>query len=189
MSGSKKPQKISRRGFLFGGFRKKDDKEQLNSAAKPIAATEVDLDVLASANVAYENKRYVEASEKYRDFIKSEPHNANARKRFGHSLYMSGKYIQAKVELERSLKILGEDNFSALYLGLTYCRMGKNEKVLAVWKGYFNPEKINIQREVNLQMALIESDPEFPLAEAADMVEKVLGETLEQGEAESQAKA
>ncbi|MBI9110760.1 tetratricopeptide repeat protein [Maridesulfovibrio ferrireducens] len=177
MSGVKKPQKLSRRGFLFGGFRPKDDKEQIQSAAKPIAATEVDLDVLAAANVAYECKRYSEAADKYKDFIKSEPHNANARKRYGHSLYLCGKFIQAKVELERTIKILGEDNFSSLYLGLVFCRIGNGDKVLSVWKGYFNPEKIDVQREVNLQMALIESDPEFSLEEAADMVEKVLSES------------
>ncbi|SMF15285.1 tetratricopeptide repeat protein [Desulfovibrio gilichinskyi] len=177
MSDAKKPQKLSRRGFLFGGFRRKDDKEQANSAAKPIAAAEVDLDVLAAANVAYENKRYAEASEKYKDFIKSEPHNTNARKRHGHSLYMCGKFVQAKVEFERTIKILGEDNFASLYLGLIFCRIGNVEKALSAWKGYFDPKKIEVQREINLQMALIESDPEFSLAEAADMVEKVLNES------------
>ncbi len=177
MSVKKKPQKLSRRGFLFGSFRKKEDREQPQSAAKPIAAKEVNLDTLAEANVAYENKRYEEAAEKYKDFIKTEPQNADARKRLGHCLYKCGKYIQAKVELERAIRILGKDNFSYLYLGLLLCRAGAGKKALPVWKLYFDPENITLQREINLQIALIESDPEASFDEAANMIEQIIEET------------
>ncbi|WP_320171063.1 tetratricopeptide repeat protein [Maridesulfovibrio sp.] len=130
MTAQKKPQKLSRRGFLFGGFRNQNDKEQAKSAAKPIAAKEVNLDVLAQANVAYENGRFEEAAEQYREFIKTEPQNADARKRLGHCLYKCGKYVQAKVEFERAIRILGKDNFSYLYLGLLLCRAGAGKKAL-----------------------------------------------------------
>ncbi|CCO23535.1 tetratricopeptide repeat protein [Maridesulfovibrio hydrothermalis] len=177
MSDRKKPKKVSRRGFLFGGFRKKDDREQPQSAAKPIAAKEVNLDTLAQGNVAYENGRYEEAAEKYKEFIKTEPQNAEARKRLGHCLYKSGKYIQAKVEFERSIRILGKDNFSYLYLGLLLCRAGAGQKALPVWKLYFDPENITLQREINLQIAMIESDPEASFEDAANMIEKIIEET------------
>ncbi len=177
MSDKKKPQKLSRRGFLFGGFRKKEDREQPQSAAKPIAAKEVNLDTLAQANVAYEKGRYEEAAEKYKEFIKTEPQNADARKRLGHCLYKSEKYIQAKVEFERAIRILGKDNFSYLYLGLLLCRAGAGKKAIPVWKLYFDPENITLQREINLQIALIESDPDASFEDAADMVEKVIEET------------
>ncbi|WP_027723433.1 tetratricopeptide repeat protein [Maridesulfovibrio zosterae] len=177
MSGKKKPQKLSRRGFLFGGFRNKEDREQPQSAAKPIAAKEVDLDTLAQANVAYENKRYEEASEKYKEFIKTEPQNADARKRLGHCLYKCEKYIQAKVEFERAIRILGKDNFSYLYLGLLLCRAGAGKKSIPVWRLYFDPENITLQREINLQIALLESDPEASFVDAADMIEKIIEET------------
>lgn len=174
----KKMQRISRRGFLFGGFRKSEDRESLKGAAKPIAACEADLDTLAQANLAYEKERYEEAAEKYREFVKTEPDNADARKRYGHSLYMSGRYVQARVELNRAMKILGKDNFSSLYLGLCFCRMGRGEKVAETWKDYFNPSQVEVQREINLQLAMIETDPETDLCECADMVEKSLCEAV-----------
>ncbi|MFW5499932.1 MULTISPECIES: tetratricopeptide repeat protein [unclassified Maridesulfovibrio] len=177
MSDKKKAQKLSRRGFLFGGFRKKEDREQAQSAAKPIAAKEVNLDTLAEANVAYENGRFEEAAAKYKEFIKTEPQNADARKRLGHCLYKAEKYIQAKVEFERAIRILGKDNFSYLYLGLLLCRAGAGKKALPVWKLYFDPENITLQREINLQIALIESDSEASFEDAANMVEKVIEET------------
>ena len=177
MADKKKPQKLSRRGFLFGSFRNKEDREKPQSAAKPIAAREVNLDILAEANVAYENERYDEAAEKYKEFIKIEPQNADARKRLGHCLYKAERYIQAKVEFERAIRILGKDNFSYLYLGLLLCRAGAGKKAVPVWKLYFDPENITLQREINLQIALIESDPEASFEEAADMVEKIIAET------------
>ncbi|WP_432738173.1 tetratricopeptide repeat protein [Maridesulfovibrio sp. FT414] len=179
MADKKKPQKLSRRGFLFGGFRDKNDREQPQSAAKPIAAKEINLDTLAQANVAYENKRYDEASEKYKEFIKTEPQNPDARKRLGHCLYKTGKYVQAKVEFERAIRILGKDNFSYLYLGLLLCRAGAGKKAVPVWKLYFDPENITLQREINLQIAMIESDPEASFEDAADMIEKIIEETAQ----------
>ncbi|NDV23002.1 tetratricopeptide repeat protein [Desulfovibrio sp. JC022] len=177
MSDKKKAQKLSRRGFLFGGFRKKEDREQIQSAAKPIAAKEVNLDTLAEANVAYENSRFEEAATKYKEFIKTEPQNADARKRLGHCLYKNEKYVQAKVEFERAIRILGKDNFSYLYLGLLLCRAGAGKKAVPIWKLYFDPENITLQREINLQIALIESDPEASFEDAANMVEQVIEET------------
>ena len=174
MSDTKKPRKLSRRGFLFGGLRNKKDKEQVHSSAKPIAAAEADFSVLAAANVDYENERHEEAVGKYREFIKTEPQNADARKRLAHCLYLNGKYIQSRVEFERAIKLLGKDNFSFLYLGLTFCRLGIGKKAIAVWKRYFDAGNITVQREINIQLALMEADPETSLADAADMVEKVL---------------
>lgn len=135
--------------------------------------------MLATANVAYENQRYEEAAEKYKEFIKAEPQNADARKRLGHCLYKCEKYVQAKVELERAIRLLGKDNFSFLYLGLVLCRAGAGKKALPVWKLYFDPENITLQREINLQSALIESDPEASFEEAADMIERVIEETAQ----------
>ncbi|WP_027178929.1 tetratricopeptide repeat protein [Maridesulfovibrio bastinii] len=176
MADEKKSRRLSRRGFLFGGLRKLKERENPNTVSKPIAARELDLELLAEGNVAYENGRYAEAAEKYKTFVRIEPENSDARKRLGHCLYLEGKYIQARVELSRALKILGKDNFSSLYLGLCFCRMGRGSDAVASWKGYFNPNKIEIQREVNLQLAMIETDPETDLAVCADMVEKALSD-------------
>lgn len=174
MEKEKKSQKMSRRGFLFGGLRKIKDRESLKSPAKPIAASGADLNLLAQANLAYEDRQYEKAAEKYHDFVKIEPDNVDARKRYGHCLYMNGRYVQARVEFSRVIKIIGKDNFSALFLGLCFCRMSKRDKVPATWKEFFNPEQIEVQREVNLQLAMIETEPEMDLNECADMVEQAL---------------
>lgn len=174
MAEEKSSRKLSRRGFLFGGIKKITDRENARVAAKPIAGKGADVNLLAEANVAYEKGRYEEAIEKYREFIKIEPENAEARKRYGHSLYKDGRYIQARVEFSRVLKILAKDNFSSLYLGLCFCRMGRGEDAVESWKNFFNPAQIDLQREVNLQIALIESDPDVTISECADHVEKTV---------------
>jgi tetratricopeptide (TPR) repeat protein len=176
---------FSRRDILFGGLRRV--RENLGEVAQmvkpePKASTAPAPKPgdgglpgrLAEGHAAYNACEYEAAVVAYRDCCQLDPEHADARRRLGYCLYRSGQFLQAKVELERALRILGKDNFTALYLGLCYARLDRAAEAVAAWREYFNANEVRIMREINLQAALLES-PEPPLAaDAADALEEAI---------------
>ena len=149
---------LSRRKLLFGAFRRKAEDWEPEA---PVSSSDESEAVLKEANRAYSSGELAEAARGYREYLKLEPQDAEARQRLAWCFYNMGKLVQAKVEFERIIRQKeGKDNFSFLYLGLTLCRMGKPDKAAVVWKRYFNPQNIDVQRELNVQTALIESGDE-----------------------------
>ncbi len=128
------------------------------------------------ADAAFGARKWAEAAATYRELVRESPNHAGVRRRLGLCLYRQGQYIQAKVEFQRALRILKEDNASALYLGLCLARMNKPAQAIDAWKQFFDPANITLQRELNLQMGLME-DPEGPSGPAAaEAVEQALSE-------------
>ncbi|MDY7000710.1 MAG: tetratricopeptide repeat protein [Thermodesulfobacteriota bacterium] len=164
MSQEKKPGGLSRRDLLFGAVRKlrKDEEE---TAPEPAPHPAFDL-----GNAAYKNSDYEEAAARYRQCLENVPDHVEALKRLGYCLYRLGQYVKAEAEFRRVLGLREKDNFASLYLGLAYARMCEPDKAAAAWKGYFNPDEVRIQREINIQTALLET-PEPPSAH--DMAEAV----------------
>ncbi|QJB58308.1 tetratricopeptide repeat protein [Pseudodesulfovibrio sp. zrk46] len=142
----------SRRNFLFGAVRRVK-KEKLD---EPVAGTAETIDTMKEANSLYVDQRWEEAREKYKECIDAEKNDADIRYRCGVCLYKVGKYRQAKLEFERTLRINREYKDAMLYLGLTMVRLERPEKAAALWKQYFNPQAIAVQRELNLQIGMME---------------------------------
>lgn len=165
-----KKTEMSRRGFLSGSFlkRKSDD------SPAPETATQKEDTTLAKANAAYREKDYAGAASLYREFSKTDPNNLEARQRLGRSLYQCGKYVQAKIEFQRALRIDPADNYSKLYLGLALARMDKTETALETLKTFFDPKQIELQREINIQIAMAETDDQLTGTEIADNIERCL---------------
>ncbi|MDR3641523.1 MAG: tetratricopeptide repeat protein [Humidesulfovibrio sp.] len=164
---------VSRRRLLFGFM----DRVRGNQTETPVAAASNTAPLLAQANEAYKAGDLVAATGFYRSFLQSESGNAEARQRLGECLYRQGQYIQAKVEFERLLQKNRKDNRAILYLGLVLARLDRVQKAAVVWKLFFDPHSVTLQRELNLQIALIESAAEEQMPEAgpvADAVERVL---------------
>lgn len=180
----KKDSGFSRRDFLFGGLRKlrRDDKEEKKQDFSALAAATEGVskddaaqakDHFAKANEAYAKADYATAAPLYRECITLFPAHLEARKRLAYCHYRIGKYIQARVEFDRVLHE-GKDNFASLYLGLTHCRMKKPQKAVTAWKGYFNTEEVRIMRELNVQIAMLDSpEPPDPI-DVADQVEDAI---------------
>lgn len=170
-------KRFSRRDILFGGLRKlrawggDQDPVPAGQAAPP--ASEM-ARRLAAGHAAFKRSDHAAAAEEYLACTRLDPDHADARRRLGYCLYRQGRYVQARVELDRALRILGKDNFASLYLGLTLARMGRPADAVAAWRAYYNPDEVRIMRELNLQIALLES-PEPPLAAtAADAVDEAV---------------
>lgn len=176
---------VSRRDFLFGGLRKlrredeepekKQDFGKLAAATKGVTKDEATQakDHFAQANAAYARADYAAAAPLYRQCITLFPAHLEARKRLAYCHYKQGKFIQARVEFDRVLHE-GKDNFASLYLGLTHCRMNKPEKAVAAFKGYFNADEVRIMRELNVQIAMLESPEPPDPADVADQIEDAI---------------
>jgi TolA-binding protein len=164
---------VSRRRLLFGFM----DRMRGNTEAAPVAAASQTAPVLAQANEAYKAGNFAAATGFYKTFLQAESANAEARQRLGECLYRQGQYIQAKVEFERLLQKDRKNNRAILFLGLVLARLDRVQKAAVVWKLFFDPHSVVLQRELNLQIALVESAAEGQLpafAEVAEAVERVL---------------
>lgn len=187
MSEKKKKKPLSRRDFLFGGLRKlrgedEDSEPKKQDFALLAAATEgVTQDeatqakeAFIRANKCYAIADYEGAVPEYRQCVRLFPAHLEARKKLGYCLYRLEQNVQAKVEFERVLREAKKDNYCALYLGLTQARLGKADKAIAAWKQYFNPEEVRIMRELNLQIALLESPEKPDLPDVIEQIEEAI---------------
>jgi len=143
---------VSRRKLLFGFL----DRVRGTESA-PMAAASQSAPVLAQANAAFAAGDFAAATAQYKTFLAAESDNAEARQRLGECLYRQGQYIQAKVEFERLLQKNRKANRAILFLGLVLARLDRVQKAAVVWKLFFDPHSVVLQRELNLQIALIES--------------------------------
>lgn len=182
---AKKEERIdlSRRNFLTG-FRRIVKKEP-EEAPAPQASLDETYGVLRDANLAFRDQEYEKAHGLYKEFLSNESRNADARLRLGLCLYHLGKHIQAKVEFERVLRERRDDKQAMLYLGLALARLNKPGKAAVIWQMYFDPECIPVQREINVQLAFLESDDlEAPDGAAmADAVEAAIAQWRAQRQA------
>lgn len=165
---------VSRRRLLFGFL----DRARGTESA-PMAAASQTAPMLAQANTAFAAADFPTAAGFYKSFLQAESDNAEARQRYGECLYRQGQYIQAKVEFERLLQKDRKNNRAILFLGLVLARLDRVQKAAVVWKLFFDPHSVVLQRELNLQIALVETAAEDQLpacASVADAVERVLAQ-------------
>jgi tetratricopeptide (TPR) repeat protein len=161
---------VSRRRLLFGLF---DRARGGDAAAAPVAAASQTAPVLARANAAYQAGDFPAAAAAYKEFLAEESANDEARQRYGECLYRQGRHIQAKVEFERLLQKDRKNNRAILFLGLVLARLDRVQKAAVVWKLHFDPHNVALQRELNLQIALVESASEDDPADATGAAEAV----------------
>lgn len=166
----------SRRNFLFGAVRRfKNEKPD-----QPVASTAEAVDDIKEANSLYVDEQWEEARLKYKECLKADQNDADVRYRIGVCGYKLGMYRQAKLDFERCLRSDREYKDAFLYLGLTMVRLEKPEKAPALWKQYFNPKAVVVQRELNLQIGLLESGVIDPPEQIAAAVETAIAEAGDQ---------
>jgi len=144
---------VGRRRLLFGFM----DKLRGAPESAPVASASQTAPILASANAAFAAGNWEAALAPYREFLEAERENAEARQRLGECLYRLGRHLAAKVEFERILRHNRSNNRAILFLGLTLARLERVQKAAVVWKLFFDPHNVALQRELNLQIALVES--------------------------------
>ena len=162
----------SRRNFLFGAVRRLKREED-----QPVASTAGGIEVIKAANALYVDEQWEEARLKYKECLEEDKNDADVRYRLGVCTYKVGKYRQAKLEFERTLRIDQTYQDAFLYLGLTMVRLGRSDKAPGLWSRYFNPSAVKVMRELNLQLGLLESGQPDPDEEIACALEKAIAES------------
>ena len=163
----------ARRNFLFGAVRrfKNEDPDQ------PVASTVEVIDVMKEANRLYVEEQWEEARLKYKECLQEDQNDPDVRYRIGVCAYRAGKYRQAKLDFERCLRVDPKYMDAFLYLGLTLVRLDRPEKAPALWSRYFNPKAVVVQRELNLQLGLLETGVTDPPERIAEAVETAIKES------------
>ncbi|MDD3311876.1 tetratricopeptide repeat protein [Pseudodesulfovibrio sp.] len=167
---AKKEIDKSRRNFLFGAVRRIRNE----NPDGPVAATASTVDAMKAANALYVDEEWDAARGKYMECMEADKNDADLRYRLGVCLYRLGKHLQAKLEFERALRIRRDYRDALLYLGLTLVRLDRAEKAVALWKQYFNPLAVPVQRELNLQIGMLEEGMADPPDAIAEAVEKAI---------------
>ncbi|MFW5838028.1 MAG: tetratricopeptide repeat protein [Desulfovibrionaceae bacterium] len=172
--------KMSRRDLFVGGFRRLRKNAQsvgdLRSDDSPLRkAQQPKVSMFEMGEKALQRGELDKAVRRLRECVKTDTGDADARLKLGEALYRLGKHVQARVELERVLRLRPKENLARLYLGLSLCRLGKADRVRSAWEDYFEPDNIELQREINLQLAILETDEEPDLDQAAAAVERAAG--------------
>lgn len=173
---------VSRRRLLFGFM----DKLRGEPEAAPVASASQTAPMLAAANAAFAAGTWDAAEGHYREFLKAESENVEARQRLGECLYRQGRYIQAKVEFERIMQKNRSNNRAIVYLGLVMARLERVQKAAVVWKLFSDPHNVPLQRELNLQIALVESAVDQN-ADGEDMDQSKLPDPVKVAEAVERA--
>jgi mono/diheme cytochrome c family protein len=93
-------------------------------------------DWLAYANKAYELQDFERAAQGYLKVIELEPRNANAVRRIGILLFMSGRPVEGAQALELALQVEPDEPEGWLFLGNAYHQMGRSAEAIVAWEAY-----------------------------------------------------
>lgn len=157
-----KPKTYSRRDFLFGMInRYRSDAFWGESTGYDPGTREADAYLKAGD--------FAKGAELLEEMLSKSPDHIQARQKLAYCYLKTDKAEQAASELNKVLQRGREDNFTFLYLGLALAKLGRLGDAVETWKNYFNVDRPLIQRALNLQIALYDSDAATP----EDMVQSI----------------
>ncbi|MBO1437438.1 c-type cytochrome [Meiothermus sp. CFH 77666] len=93
-------------------------------------------DWLAYANKAYDLQDFERAVQGYLKVIELEPRNANAVRRLGILLFMSGRPEEGAQALELAVRAEPDVPEGWLFLGNAYFQLGRPAEAIVAWEGY-----------------------------------------------------
>ena len=154
---------LSRRG-LFGilGGRKRVQSDATGvSGIDPLAVR---------ADRLFKDRQYAQAEALYAELVEREPEHLEARHRRALCLMHCERYAKARAVWEQVLAAAPDDPTAVLYQGLSHAREGSVDLALAAWRRYKNYHQIELQREINLIVAMADDGRDL---EPGDLVERV----------------
>jgi tetratricopeptide (TPR) repeat protein len=169
MADKNEKRTISRRSLLFGGL------NRFKENVVPNLSLSVDPDKSAG-DAALWKRDYAGAAACYKRCLAGSPDHAEARSRLGFCCLRQGDLDAAIAEFGAVLRREPKHNFTRLYLGLAYARKGDLASTVTVWREYFNPSQLTLQREINIQTALLQTDEPPTADEVVKAVEAAIEE-------------
>jgi tetratricopeptide (TPR) repeat protein len=161
--------RLTRRDFLFG-FRNRFSKAD---GAEPSSLTN---QRAKEADKLLKEGNFERAEKVFKELLKDRSDNLVARQKLAYCLYKTGKIVEAKKEFLTLKKMGIKSNFMCLYLGLCFAHEGKLKEAIETFKEFFDVTKPVLQRAINLQIALFDSN----MANKEDMIKSIEEAILEQ---------
>ena len=177
MSDAKNDINLSRRRLftnMVDRFTKKDEKD------KALAQRASNSEFVQKANEFFAVADYTQAIPLYRKVLQSETDNAEVHFQLSKSLYLQKKFSQARIEFNILHKKNTKNNPVLLYLGLSHCCLGDMDKAIETWKKFFAPSLVELQRELNLQIACYEDGDNTDIAALVAQIEELAEQALEE---------
>ncbi len=119
---------------------------------------------------------YTKAISLLRHLLQKSPDHVQARQKLGYCLLQKMDLEQSIQVFEEILGVRENDNFSFLYLGLALAKQGKKDEAIETWKKYFNVDQPYIQRAINVQIALYETDGPGSVEDMVESVEQAIAD-------------
>jgi len=168
-----KKTRLSRREFLFG-FKHRFSLE-------PTQYTSIVHGPAKKADDFLNQGKYLDAKEIYLEMLKKNPDNLVVRQKLAYCYYKLGDIQKALKEFLELRKRGVKNNFSSLYLGLCFAYMDDMENAINSLKKFFDITKPIVQRAINLQIALYDSN----MAKKEDLINSIEQAIKEQSKMES----
>lgn len=150
---------------LVGRFKQRDTFE------RDPASIVIDL---SSPNDLFQNGEYEQAAIELRQILNKHPDYLPGQKLFCLCLLKANHFLHAKQVLQEIKKKQGTESFCSLYLGLIAAKQGELQQAVQFWQNYKNLKQPIIQREINLQLALIEQEMTSDTRDIAQKVEQAI---------------
>ncbi|HMB30487.1 MAG TPA: tetratricopeptide repeat protein [Desulfohalobiaceae bacterium] len=164
-----KVQSFTRRDLIFGilnRFQKRDTPRDRTGFSPE--AREIDHLI--------QKKDFQKAIPLLRTLLQKSPDHLQAKQKLGYCLLQQKDYETSLQVFEEILKDREQDNFSLLYYGLALAKLGKKNEAVETWKKYFNIDQPYIQRAINIQIALYETDGPGSLDDMVESIEQAIAD-------------
>ncbi|GAB6888140.1 hypothetical protein JCM13304A_16380 [Desulfothermus okinawensis JCM 13304] len=159
---------LSRRDFLFA-FRQR-------FSTKPSRASSFTNKDAKKADEYLSQGKYEDARDIYLKMVEERSDNLVARQKLAYCYYKLGDIKNSMKEFLELKKRGVKSNFVSLYLGLCFAHRGDIPNAILSLKGFFDITKPIVQRAINLQIALYDSN----MAKKEDLINCIEGAIEEQ---------
>ncbi|MGD9609489.1 MAG: hypothetical protein AB7U59_08780 [Desulfovibrionaceae bacterium] len=95
----------------------------------------------------------------YRTSVRGDLSNVAVRTRLGQALFLTGQFIQARVEFEHALRLTdGQDPMARIGLCLCLLELGKTAKAAVTLAAFADPERPELEAQARDLAAALEAD-------------------------------
>lgn len=131
---------------------------------------------LSKQKELFQKGEYEQAAIELRQLLNNKPDYLPAQKLFCLCLLKANHFLHAQQVLQEVKSRHSSDSFCPLYQGLIAAKQGELNKAVQIWQDYKNLRQPIIQREINLQLALVEqgmiNDPQETVLKVEQAISK-----------------
>ena len=113
----------------------------------------------AAGDAAFIAGDFAGAVTAYRASVRGDLSNVAVRTRLGQALFLTGQFIQARVEFEHALRLTdGQDPMARIGLCLCLLELGKTAKAAVTLAAFADPERPELETQAHDLAAALEAD-------------------------------